>query len=291
MRSGAGFALLASAAAACSTAGSTWMAEPLPGAADDSALLDPDALPDSGQAGRAGTPGSRRVVVLGREPASEPPAFASPAGDGAEPALSLRETGTDTAGGRSLGKFRNTYYDFPDERDFTGPTLALRGRDCETLKLVPAGFYGSLCVQGSGRLATGQTVSFSRRNCGCAEVCERTGERICFDALDPRRFPFGRGATGHAITPLYSVAVDSAVIPLGTPLYVPELKGLPRDASGTLRHDGCLLAEDRGIRVRGKQVDVFTGDPRVTALYERFLPSNRGVTVVVGASHCRARAR
>jgi 3D (Asp-Asp-Asp) domain-containing protein len=82
------------------------------------------------------------------------------------------------------------------------------------------------------------------------------------------------------------VAVDSSVIPLGTSLYVPELRGLPREGRAT--HDGCLLAEDRGIRVKGKQVDVFTGDPRVTAVYNRLLPSNRGVTVVVGSSRCAA---
>ena len=40
------------------------------------------------------------------------------------------------------------------------------------------------------------------------------------ERLDPARFPHGRGANGRAITPLYTVAVDVSVIPLGTALFV-----------------------------------------------------------------------
>jgi 3D (Asp-Asp-Asp) domain-containing protein len=287
-----GFALLVG----CGTAGSAWLAEPLPGSNYDEPLADETGAPTEPLEGRAGAgsrrPFERRVIVLGggTEPELADGAVGAVGAAPGQPALALTESGSSEVGdGRSLGTFRNTYYDFPNERDFAGPAVALRGPRCETLKEVPRGFYDSVCVQGSGRLSTGATVSFSRRNCACAETCPRTGERICFDSLDAGRFPFGRGATGRAITPLYTVAVDSELIPLGTTIYVPELRGLPREGAGT--HDGCLLAEDRGIRVKGKQVDVFTGDPRVTALYNRLLPSNRGVTVVVGSSRCTGRAR
>jgi 3D (Asp-Asp-Asp) domain-containing protein len=278
----------------CATAGSAWLAEPLPGSNYDEPLPDETGAPAEAEQGFAGAgsrrPFERRVIVLGG--GSEPELADGAVGSAApgQPALALTESGNVEAGdGRSLGTFRNTYYDFPNERDFDGARVALKGPRCETLKEVPRGFYDSVCVQGSGRLSTGATVSFSRRNCDCAETCPRTGERICFDSLDAGRFPFGRGATGRAITPLYTVAVDSELIPLGTTIYVPELRGLPRE--GAAAHDGCLLAEDRGIRVKGKQVDVFTGDPRVTAVYNRLLPSNRGVTVVVGSSRCTRRAR
>lgn len=285
---------LAGLVSACNTAGSAWMAEPLPGSNYDEPLPETrerDRTADASAFARrdARAASERRVLVLGDGAPPSSPAESSnavPTGNGS--AAGVESAPIDAAGdqGRSLGTFRNTYYDFPNERDFEGSTVALKGRRCETLKQVPRTFHDAVCVQGSGRLTTGATVSFSRRSCECAETCPRTGERICFDQLDADRFPFGRGATGRAITPLYSVAVDSDLIPLGTTIYVPELRGLPK---GTGEHDGCLLAEDRGIRVKGKQVDVFTGDPRMTALYNRLLPSNRGVTVVVGSSRCGGR--
>jgi membrane-bound lytic murein transglycosylase len=145
-------------------------------------------------------------------------------------------------------------------------------------------FHDAVCVQGSGRLHTGETISFSRRNCACAALCPRTKQHICFDLLDPRQFPYGRGAAGTAITPLRSVAVDSDVIPLGKVLYMPAYQGL-RDATGR-PHDGCFIAEDRGLKVRGKHVDIFTGSPRVTDVWNAAVPSNRGVRVMIGASRC-----
>jgi 3D (Asp-Asp-Asp) domain-containing protein len=80
------------------------------------------------------------------------------------------------------------------------------------------------------------------------------------------------------------VAVDSKVIALGTRIFIPELLGLPRP-DGT-PHDGCFIAEDRGIRVVGRQVDVFTGDPSMTAKWNALFPSNRGVHVVIADPRC-----
>jgi 3D (Asp-Asp-Asp) domain-containing protein len=142
-------------------------------------------------------------------------------------------------------------------------------------------------VQGSGRIASGATVSFAKRDCACADVCPRTGQKVCFEQLDPARFPHGRGAMGRAITPLRTVAVDSDVIPLGTPLWIPELVGLPQ-ADGS-KHDGCFVAEDRGVKVVGRQIDVFTGDPAMTARWNALYPSNRGVRVVLRDPRCGGR--
>lgn len=188
--------------------------------------------------------------------------------------------------GRILGVFRNTYYDFPAERDYEGPPVALRNAKCEKLTDVPRGFFEAICVQGSGTLAEGSTVSFAKRDCDCAEICPRTSQRICFDRLDRSEFPWGRGATGRPITPLLTVAVDSDVIPLGTPLYIPEYDGLPREVGGGSRHDGCFLAQDRGLKVRGEQVDVFTGHTAMTRLWNRLVPSNSGVRVVLDHPKC-----
>jgi 3D (Asp-Asp-Asp) domain-containing protein len=85
---------------------------------------------------------------------------------------------------------------------------------------------------------------------------------------------------------LLTVAVDSDVIPLETPIYIPEFEGLPRDTEKTAVHDGCFIAQDRGLKVRGEHVDVFTGDPTMTRLWNGLVPSNRGVTVILDSPKC-----
>ncbi len=189
-------------------------------------------------------------------------------------------------GGRVLGTFRNTYYDFPSESDFNGVAVPLKSPNCKTIKNVARAFYESLCVQGSGTLSGGSTVSFAKRDCECAELCPRTGQHICFDELDSKAYPWGRGATGRAITPLLTVAVDSDLIPLDTPVYIPEYDGIARDPAQSALHDGCFIAQDRGVRVKGEHVDVFTGHREITALWNSLVPSNRGVTVILDHPRC-----
>jgi 3D (Asp-Asp-Asp) domain-containing protein len=189
-------------------------------------------------------------------------------------------------GGRVLGKFRNTYYDFPSESDFSGETVALKNGSCKTIKDVARAFYEAVCVQGSGTLSSGSTVSFSKRDCACAPLCPRTDQHICFDELDAKSFPWGRGATGRAITPLLSVAVDTDLVPLDTPIYIPEYDGVPRDPARNALHDGCFIAQDRGVRVKGEHIDVFTGHHELTTLWNNLVPSNRGVTIVLDSPRC-----
>jgi 3D (Asp-Asp-Asp) domain-containing protein len=278
------FPLLVSSA--CTTAGSAWMAEPLTAESAPSELGEVPA--EERPAARAQSDKRTRVIGQpGAAAASGSDGLASPSSPPSKgEASSLAATRLAQAGGRSLGTFRNTYYDFPSEADFQGDKLALKSPRCETIRDVPRAFFETLCVQGSGTLAAGGTVSFAKRDCECAEKCPRTGERICFDLLDARTFPWGRGATGKPITPLLSVAVDSDVVPLGTPLYIPELDGLPREPGGQAHHDGCFLAQDRGIRVKGKHVDVFTGHTSITTLWNNLVPSNQGVTVVLESPRC-----
>lgn len=265
--------LLALTATACSTAGSNWMAEPLT-AEYEPLLEEGDQTPPPPPAQSGPAPRSRALDADAPAPAATGLAGAS------------RSPAPTAAGGRSLGTFRNTYYDFPSEADFEGPSVSLKNAECNAIGSVPRPFFESLCVQGSGTLRKGATVSFARRDCECAEICPRTNQRICFDELDAQRFPWGRGATGKAIIPLLSVAVDTDVIPLGTPLYVPEYDGVPRDPDQRAVHDGCFIAQDRGLKVKGKHLDVFTGHRSITTLWNRLVPSNRGVTVVVDSQRC-----
>lgn len=284
----ASFGVLASA---CATAGSTWMDQPLSsgawGADNPSSAVAP---PPAGET-KAGPPPRVQSRVIKEAPAGDdrfvPLSEATAGSDSSAPTpLPVSPLNPRAPGGRVLGTFRNTYYDFPSEADFKGEAVALKNPRCKTIKAVARGFYEAVCVQGSGTLSTGSTVSFSKRDCECAEICPRTEQRICFDELDAKSYPWGRGATGRPITPLLTIAVDSDRIPLDTPVYIPEYDGVPRDASRSAFHDGCFVAQDRGVRVKGDHVDVFTGHREMTALWNGLVPSNRGVTVILDNPRC-----
>jgi len=280
----------------CATGGSAWMAQPLSTGAwsPDDPPPNGENVPELDQNGtqpaipvhsrKLGEPTTTDSPVT--TPSTSSPAPATPATPGKTSQLE------STGGGRVLGKFRNTYYDFPSESDFSGDTVALKNGSCKTIKDVARAFYEAVCVQGSGTLSSGSTVSFAKRDCACAPLCPRTEQHICFDELDAKAFPWGRGATGRAITPLLSVAVDTDLVPLDTPIYIPEYDGIPRDPSRSATHDGCFIAQDRGVRVKGEHVDVFTGHHELTTLWNSLVPSNLGVTIVLDSPRCaRASAK
>lgn len=214
--------------------------------------------------------------------------------DGAEGSLVLRADGRPEGAAGAVGAagagdvYRNTYYDFPREGGGAKDATVFDA-SCAPIASVPRAFHDQLCVQGSGRLASGATVSFAKRGCSCAAVCPRTSQQICFEKLDPVKFPSGRGATGKAVTPLRTVAVDTSVIPLGTVIFIPDYVGLPGPDGA--QHDGCFIAEDRGIKVVGRQIDVFTGDPAMTARWNKMVPSNQGVRVRVDDARCKGRLK
>lgn len=275
---GAAFALCFGPLGACHTGGSDWMAQPL------DAGFEGTLAPSEEQPRAAPRAPGRHVQVLGAAERA-PGSGASTRDSDASTSAGARSSGATA--GVLLGTFKNTYYDFPNERDFEGETVSLMSASCKPLASVPRTFFESVCVQGSGTLQLGGTVSFAKRDCACAPECPRTGQHICFDLLDRERFPWGRGATGKPVTPLLTVAVDSSVIALGTALYIPEYDGVPRDPAGQGRHDGCFIAEDRGLSVAGKHVDIFTGQREVTALWNRLVPTNSGVTVVADSPRCQ----
>lgn len=231
--------------------------------------------PEEDARSRAGQTVQDEWKTAGTAQPGEPDGPTAVASAGAPRAIDLVASGD--------GVYRNTYYDFPSE-GAGAKDATLYDASCSPIARVTQAFHDQVCVQGSGRLAVGQTVSFAKRDCACASLCPRTGQKICFERLDAARFPHGRGATGGPITPLRTVAVDVSVIPLGTRVFVPELAGLPRPDGSP--HDGCFVAEDRGIKVVGKHLDVFTGDPAMTARWNALMPSNKGVHVRVGDPRC-----
>jgi 3D (Asp-Asp-Asp) domain-containing protein len=188
---------------------------------------------------------------------------------------------------RLLGVFRNTYYSFPNEAEYSGSKTKIFDASCKLIAEVPTTFHDMLCVQGSGRLASARTVSFAKRNCDCAAVCPRSGQKICYEALDPAKYPYGRGALGKAITPFRTIAVDDKVIALGTAVFIPAYVSQPMPDGSV--HDGCFRAEDRGLKVVGHSVDVFTGGEADTKAWNQLVPTGQGVEVYVDHPRCKAR--
>ncbi len=278
---------------ACATSGSAWIRDAY-GPASNNDNWDERELPTVPNKSRPQRAAPNESLTLGQPELGRDDTSLASTNDGAP--TRIAETGTvrmprrnkpkGALAGKVLGNFRNTYYDFPSESDFSGEKVAIHNPQCKAIAQVPRGFYEAVCVQGSGLLASGSPVSFNRRDCECAEICPRTQQKICFDALELSKFPWGRGATGGPITPLLTVAVDTNVIPLGTSLYIPEYEGLPRDPARQSLHDGCFVAQDRGLRVQGQHVDVFTGQRAMTELWNGLVPSNSGVTVVLDSPKC-----
>ena len=248
------------------TRGSAWMKEPLAADEDPPSMIEEPEEPDRVQRDtRAHTLGQpRRPTEQSTKPADA----------------------TSPIAGRSLGVFHNTYYSFPNESEYAGAKTTIFDASCSAIAEVPKAFHDKLCVQGSGRLASHRTVSFAKRDCTCAAVCPRSGQKICYEALDPTRFPWGRGAMGKPITPFRTIAVDTKVIPMGTPVFIPAYVSVPMP-DGTI-HDGCFRAEDRGLKVVGHSVDVFTGGEADTQEWNQQVPTGQGVEIFAGHPRCDA---
>jgi hypothetical protein len=112
---------------------------------------------------------------------------------------------------------------------------------------VPELFASRLRLEGSGMMEDGRLVNYS----GSCPF----GYGTCFEQIDRREFPFGRGAGTRPLIPFKSVAVDPRVVPIGEPLYVPEFDGLVLP-DGSI-HDGCVRADDTGGGIKRRKLDFF----------------------------------
>jgi 3D (Asp-Asp-Asp) domain-containing protein len=74
-------------------------------------------------------------------------------------------------------------------------------------------------------------------------------------------YPYGCGVRDIPLMPFRTIAVDPDVIPVGSVIYVPELRGKPfRFLDRSWNHDGYLFAGDRGGAITGAHIDVFHGN-------------------------------
>jgi 3D (Asp-Asp-Asp) domain-containing protein len=111
----------------------------------------------------------------------------------------------------------------------------------------PEAFVYELKLEGSGILRDGRVLNYDGE-------CDY-GMGTCFRTLALEEHPLGAGVQGRKLEPFRSIAVDPRVIPIGSPVYVPELVGVEMP-DGT-RHDGCLRADDMGGAIKQHKLDFF----------------------------------
>ena len=124
-------------------------------------------------------------------------------------------------------------------------------RACKAIAEVSPEFAAQIQLQGTGKLRDGRVL-----NIWGACPCER---RPCFKVTENQ---WGTAGTGKPLEPFRTVAVDRNVVKLGSLLYVPLLEGrtMPgRPPWGGFVHDGCLVDDDTGGGIDGKQLDLFVG--------------------------------
>jgi 3D (Asp-Asp-Asp) domain-containing protein len=153
--------------------------------------------------------------------------------------------------GALRGTFALTYYWVSVEADEPGPAnTKIYDRACAAIATVSSDFAKELSIAGTGRLADGRTLTVHGE---CA--CPRSP---CFRVLDGN-VAWGIGAENRPLVPFRSLAVDRAVIPIGTQLYMPELAGATLPGFFPTLHDGCVVADDTGGRIDGTRIDWFVG--------------------------------
>ncbi len=150
--------------------------------------------------------------------------------------------------------FRMTFYWMAKERP---STKSERRVDLYTTSGTLLGnfdesFVKALRMEGSGWLADGRVVNYAGR-------C-RYGTGVCFDLLDHRRYPYGRGAYNRPLVPFTSVAVDRRLVQIGETMYIPELDGLLLPTGKF--HDGCVRADDVGGLIKKRVMDFFVVEKR-----------------------------
>jgi 3D (Asp-Asp-Asp) domain-containing protein len=138
--------------------------------------------------------------------------------------------------------------DFDDPRKFGDPDATeLYTPQGFFLTAVAEKFAWNLRLEGSGLMTDGRVINYTGR-------CP-FGYGTCFEQMDVRDYPFGRGAGNRPLIPFKSVAVDPRVVPIGEPIYIKEFDGMILP-DGSI-HDGCVRADDTGGGIKKRKMDFF----------------------------------
>lgn len=178
----------------------------------------------------------------------------------------------------ALGNFKLTYYWVATEPKLARGTQVIVDKTCKPVARVTKSFRRNLRLEGSGKLKDGRLVS-TAGGCKCGSPCYW---------VTSEEHPWGAGVANRPLKPFRSIAVDPKQVKIGSWLYVAELDGLTMPGSGDeggFVHDGCVLADDRGGGVRGKQIDFFAARK---GHYKNFFKRHKmtSVSVFDGGERC-----
>lgn len=147
------------------------------------------------------------------------------------------------------GEWALRFYWIADQSSFSldHDEQDLYTRDGLFIGAFPERFVRAMKMEGTARLSDGRVLNYHGR---CSY-----GVGTCFETLDEKEHPFGRGAGQRPLVPFKSVAVDPKLVPIGEPLYIAEFDGL-RLPDGHV-HDGCVRADDTGGNIKHRKMDFF----------------------------------
>ncbi|MHA1564248.1 MAG: 3D domain-containing protein [Alphaproteobacteria bacterium] len=141
---------------------------------------------------------------------------------------------------------RISFYYLALESDYrAGNNAAFRNIRGHVLYQASREFVEAASIEGSAKLNNGQILNYR----------SRVGKEVRWMRVDA---PYGIGSTGCALVPMRSAAVDPEVIRVGSKLLIAETRGI-RLPDGSL-HDGIWEAVDIGTSIKGKRIDLFTGE-------------------------------
>lgn len=182
------------------------------------------------------------------------------------------------------GQFKMTFYWLAYESEYASEPadIDIYTKDGFLIGRFPRVFVFELKLEGTGVLRDGRVLNYDR-------PCP-FGIGTCFKELDRRDHPVGKGAQQRALVPYRSVAIDPRFVPLGTPLYVPELRGMPiltQDPSQPEeRHDGCVRADDTGGGIKRRELDLFVSSYAQYRATEAWLLGSQRITPMVEEPRC-----
>ncbi len=176
------------------------------------------------------------------------------------------------------GTFKMTFYWLAFESEYAAEPylIDIYTRHGFVIGRFPRTFVFEFKLEGSAVLRDGRVLNYDGR-------CPY-GVGFCFQTLDPLEHPLGKGGQGRALLPYRSVAVDPRFVPLGTPLFLPELVGvLMPDGS---RHDGCVRADDTGGNIRRRELDFFVESYTNYKFVDEQLAGDNHVTPYIEEARC-----
>ena len=118
------------------------------------------------------------------------------------------------------------------------------GSDGRTLHRGSREFREKAGIEGSARLLDGRVLNYHSRV---------NGEIRWVEVI---KAPYGLGVR-CPLVPMRSAAVDPALIPIGSAIYIKETEGMMLPDGS--RHDGIWYAHDVGQAIKDARMDLFAG--------------------------------